>query len=162
MVYQYSWDLCLFINDNTRGSCTMRNLIFSALSVSTAIRLSVNSGQDTETQSTGLHDPLNLLLWIFGYRGTLKNFVVFRADQGFRGIRATSREYLSGDWSKTRNSCQRWHLCEAKSWKLLKCIGTTQSMRCRDHKNIAHVSADIGLWTYVDWDFFVNLSSIQP
>jgi hypothetical protein len=44
MIYQYSLNMCLFIDDNTCGSCMMgHHLIFSALSDSTWIRLSVNS-----------------------------------------------------------------------------------------------------------------------
>jgi hypothetical protein len=30
---------------------------------------------------------------------------------------------------------------------VLKCMGTTQSIFCRNHKIIAHTSAGIGLWT---------------
>jgi hypothetical protein len=37
----------------------------------------------------------------------------------------------------------------------MKCLGTTQSICCRDHTNIAHVSTGTGFGTYVDWDFLL-------
>jgi hypothetical protein len=61
MIYQYSWNMCLFINDNICGLyMTVHHLIFSALSDSTWPRLLVNRGQDVAAQSCGLHDPLTL------------------------------------------------------------------------------------------------------
>jgi hypothetical protein len=49
-------------------------------------------------------------------------------------------------------------LCDEELKGVLKCMGTTQSICCRDHTYIAHISADIGFWTYVDWDIFAHLS----
>jgi hypothetical protein len=37
-------------------------------------------------------------------------------------------------------------------------MGSIESICCRDHTNIAHISAGIFLWTYVDWDLFAHLS----
>jgi hypothetical protein len=51
MIYQYLWNTYFFINDNTCGSWMMGHRI---------VRQRVNSGQDAEAQSTGLHDPLTL------------------------------------------------------------------------------------------------------
>jgi hypothetical protein len=36
---------------------------------------------------------------------------------------------------------------------VLKCMGTTWSICCRDHANVSYISAGIGFWTYVEWDF---------
>jgi hypothetical protein len=41
---------------------------------------------------------------------------------------------------------------------LLKHMGTTQSICCRDHTNITHTSVGTGLWIYVDLDIFAHLS----
>jgi hypothetical protein len=46
-------------------------------------------------------------------------------------------------------------LCDKELKVLLNCMGTTQSISCRDHMNVAHISADIVLWTYVDWEFLL-------
>jgi hypothetical protein len=45
-------------------------LILSALSDSIWTRLPIYSAQNVETQSTGLHDPVTLILSIFGCRDT--------------------------------------------------------------------------------------------
>jgi hypothetical protein len=37
---------------------------------------------------------------------------------------------------------------------VLKCKGTTNSVCCKDLTNIAHISAGICFWIYVDWEFF--------
>jgi hypothetical protein len=58
MIYQY---ICLFINKKACGSCRMwYHLIFSTLPVPEPIL--ANSGQDAEAKSTGLHDPLNMVI----------------------------------------------------------------------------------------------------
>jgi hypothetical protein len=49
-------------------------------------------------------------------------------------------------------------LCDEELKVVLKCTETTQSMRCRDHTNIAHITAGIGSWTYVYWEFLARLS----
>jgi hypothetical protein len=36
---------------------------------------------------------------------------------------------------------------------VLKCMGTTQIICCRDHMNIAYSSAGNAFWAYIDWDF---------
>jgi hypothetical protein len=41
---------------------------------------------------------------------------------------------------------------------VLTCMGTAQNICCRDNTNIAYISADIGVWKYVDWDCFDFLS----
>jgi hypothetical protein len=41
-------------------------------------------------------------------------------------------------------------LCDEDLKVVLKCIGTTQIIRCRDHMNIAHTSVRTGFWTYVN------------
>jgi hypothetical protein len=70
-INRYSWNICLFIHIDSCGSgMTEHYLIFSTLSQSTWTRLSVNSGQDAEAQSTGLHDLLTFTLWILGCRDT--------------------------------------------------------------------------------------------
>jgi hypothetical protein len=65
-----------------------------------------------------------------------------------RGIRITSREYLSGDLSEIRHFQKSAHLSAPKS------------ICCRDHMNIAHISAGIDFcrYVYVDWDLFAHLS----
>jgi hypothetical protein len=46
---------------------------------------------------------------------------------------------------------------------VLKYMRTMQSICCRDHMNIAHISAGIGFWTYVDWDILlIEVSTIPP
>jgi hypothetical protein len=35
---------------------------------------------------------------------------------------------------------------------VLKYMGTLQRICCRDHMNIAHISAGICFWTYVHWE----------
>jgi hypothetical protein len=75
----------------------------------------VNSGQDTDTQSTGLHNLLTLILWIFGCGETPEDFGVFSTDQWLRGITATGRKCLSGDSNKTRSFWKSGHLCAMKS-----------------------------------------------
>jgi hypothetical protein len=38
---------------------------------------------------------------------------------------------------------------------VLKCMGATYSICCRDHTNIAHISAGMDIWTYVDWEYLL-------
>jgi hypothetical protein len=68
-----------------------------------------------EAESTGLHDLLTSILWIYMAAGTPKDFGVFSAITDLRGIRATSREYLSGDSNETRNFRQSAHFCAPKN-----------------------------------------------
>ena len=35
---------------------------------------------------------------------------------------------------------------------------TTYSFCCRDNMNVTHISARIGVWTYVDWEFYAEAS----
>jgi hypothetical protein len=39
-------------------------------------------------------------------------------------------------------------LCNEELKVVLKCVGTTQSICCRDHTNIGHISAGIGFWIF--------------
>jgi hypothetical protein len=41
---------------------------------------------------------------------------------------------------------------------MLKCMCIIENICCRNHINIAHISADTGFWTYVDRELFINLS----
>jgi hypothetical protein len=50
------------------------------------------------------------------------------------------------------------HLCDKRLKDMLKCMGTTESICYRNHTNIALISAGTGVCSYVDWDFFVQLS----
>jgi hypothetical protein len=88
--------------------------------------------------------------------GTPKDFGVYSADQSLRGITAAGRECLSGDLSETGNVRQSAHLRDEELQVVLNCMGTTQSICCRDHTNMA-VSAGTGFCTYVDWDLFAHL-----
>jgi hypothetical protein len=57
LIYQYSWYMCLFVNDNTCGSCMIgHHLMFSALWDSAWTRLPVN-------QSIGREGPVNWPAW---------------------------------------------------------------------------------------------------
>jgi hypothetical protein len=49
-------------------------------------------------------------------------------------------------------------LCSEKVKDALNCMGTTDSICYRNHTNIACISGSAGLWTYIDWDFFGQLS----
>jgi hypothetical protein len=49
-------------------------------------------------------------------------------------------------------------LCNEELKFVLKWMGTTQSMRCRDHTNMGHISAGTVFWTYADWEFFAHFS----
>jgi hypothetical protein len=103
--------MCLFINDNTLGSCMMgHHISFFTLSESTWTSLSVHSEPDAEAQPTGLHDLMTLILWVLAV-GTLKDFGAFSADQWLRNITSTSMECLSGDSRETSNFRQSAHLC---------------------------------------------------
>jgi hypothetical protein len=49
-------------------------------------------------------------------------------------------------------------LCNEGLKVVLKNMGTTCSIYCRNHTNVTHISAGTGFWTYIDWDFFAYLS----
>jgi hypothetical protein len=109
--------MCLLIADNTRGSCMMGHSLIFTLSDSSITRLAVKNGRKRR-----LWEPAFTIPWPYFsgclYLGTHRVFCVFIADQCPRGITATSRECLSGDWSETRNTPETAHLCAPKSWKL--------------------------------------------
>jgi hypothetical protein len=50
------------------------------------------------------------------------------------------------------------YLCATKSWKLCWNAWEPQSICCRAHTNITHISAGVGFWTYIDWDVCTHLS----
>jgi hypothetical protein len=52
---QYSWQICLFINDNACGSCVLFRTVRQHLSQTFGKQLTGRGAQ-----STGLHDPLTL------------------------------------------------------------------------------------------------------
>jgi hypothetical protein len=96
MIYQYSWNMCLFINDNTRGSCMdVAHLVFFPLFTQhlnqTLGERWIGRGNPVNgpAQSPDLNAPELLAV------GTPKDFGVFSANQWLRGITATSREFLS-------------------------------------------------------------------
>jgi hypothetical protein len=70
-----------------------------------------------------------------------------------RGITATSIECLSGDFQQFSTECAP--LCDEELNVVLKCMGVTWNIRCRDHTNIAHISVRVGFWTYVGWDYLL-------
>jgi hypothetical protein len=39
---------------------------------------------------------------------------------------------------------------------VLRCMGTTQSIYCRNDTQVTHISTDIALWTYVDLGCFYS------
>jgi hypothetical protein len=41
---------------------------------------------------------------------------------------------------------------------VLKCMGTTHSIFCRGHTNIAHISVGSGFWAFIDWESLAYLS----
>jgi len=43
-----------------------------------------------------------------------------------------------------------------KEVKLLTCVGTVQNIYYRGDMKIVHSSADVGVWTYVDWGFLCS------
>jgi hypothetical protein len=63
-------------------------------------------------------------------------------------------------------STESVHLGDEEMKVALKCMETTQNICCRGHTHIAHITAGIGFWTYVDWYFFAHLSeyytSLKP
>ena len=142
MMYQYSWNVCLFINDSTCGSCMMeQRLIFPSSPESTWNRLSIDSEQDMEFQSTGLHDLLTSILWAFPV-GPPKDFCAFKAAKWLGGFKAMSRECSSGDSSKTRNFRKKYALLwDVELTVVLACMRTTLSICCGDDTNITYISA---------------------
>ena len=71
-------------------------------------------------------------------------FSLFRLDQRPKCIAARHREF----WRST-------HFLREEQLKVaLTCMGTTQSICCRDYIKISHISKGIAFWTYVDWEFF--------
>jgi hypothetical protein len=42
---------------------------------------------------------------------------------------------------------------------VLICMGTRQSICCRDNTNVTLIAPGIGIWTCDDWKFFVHLSA---
>jgi hypothetical protein len=73
-------------------------------------RLSVNSGQDAQTQSTGLHDPLT--------------FEVLQRQ-------------VENAWQEIR---VKPGVCDEELKVKFKCMGTIQSNGCRDIRNITYIS----------------------
>jgi hypothetical protein len=137
-------------------------LIVSALSDNTWTRLSLNSGQDAEAQSAGLHNPLTLIIWIRVCEAS-KGLGVFSSDQWLRHITAMSRECLSGDFQQFSTECAP--LCDEELKVVLNCMGATWNICCRDHTNIAHILAGIYFWTHVDREFCLFewvLTAVKP
>jgi hypothetical protein len=68
-------------------------------------------------------------------------------------------ECLSGDLSETRifdKECPP--LWDRKLTVVLRYMRTTESICCRNHMNITHITAGSGFWMYVDWNCFAHLS----
>lgn len=115
-------------------------------------RISVDSRQDLEASRVAC-----TITWSqsFGFLAvmTLKDSGVFIHDKWRTGLTSTSREWLSGDWSKTTNCWKSMPFILAQ-WKLvLTSMRTTQSICSRGNTKIYHISADIGFRTYADRDF---------
>jgi hypothetical protein len=118
MIYQYSWNMCLFIKDITCGSCmTGHHFIFSHCHTATEpdFRWAVDRTWRPSPVACTISWPQ-----FSGFLAvrTRKYFGVFSVDQRITGIRAASKECLSGDSSETRNFRQSSQLCVAKNWKL--------------------------------------------
>jgi hypothetical protein len=115
-----SCNMWLFITDNTCESCMMgHHLILSALSGSTWTKLSVTSG------STGLHDPQNLILWIFDCGDIWRLRCLQRRSMTWRYCCNEERMPLrSFEWNQ-EFSTKCTLLCHEKLKIVLQCIGKT-------------------------------------
>jgi hypothetical protein len=101
-------------------------------------------------------------LWL---SGRVKTLVYSDTITDAEALTDTTREFLSGVWSKT-----------TKVWKItlclwdelevvLTCMGSRQSIPCTANTKITNISAGIGFWTFVDkkfclFEYCANLKSV--
>jgi hypothetical protein len=140
MNYQYPWNMCLFMKDNTYGSCTSGAPPHSLRLVRQ--RLNQTFGE----QWTGCGGPVN---WLARYRdlnplnfclwGHLKTLVYSALinDLPVNGYRIPVSSFV---WLQEFGT-QRVSLCDEELKIVLKWIGTTRIICCRDYTNIAHTRA---------------------
>jgi hypothetical protein len=96
MIYQYSWNISLFMNINRSSSCMIGR-----------------RGPVNWPAWSPDFNPLDFWLWEH------VNSLVYSAPiSDLRGITATGIESLWGDSNKTWNFRQSAHLCALKIWKL--------------------------------------------
>jgi len=110
-------------------------------------RLLFNWGWDVEAKSTGLHDPSDfnpVEFWLCGHSETSVYSNMINDIEELEPWLEIS--CLSGDSSKM-NFWKSVHFIWEKELKvLLTCMGTTQSICCRDNMKITHISAGIGFF----------------